>query len=177
MVYGGGGITPDVIVEPDTMTEGEQALLRALREAEVSFYDVALRFALGWKRANPGLDRDFTVTPEMRSAFFDYLGERTDGALDREVLVGASDFLDYQLARQVAYAAFGESAAIERALVRSQAMAAARAYLGQAETPAQLLAIAEADRARSARDRRRGSRRGLMTPRYRLRPVWTRFNG
>ena len=143
IVRGGGGITPDVIIEPDTMTAGERGLLVALRDAEVSFYDLALRFALTWKRGHPGLRRDFVVTPAMREGFFMYLAESTDDRLDRVVLEGASDLLDYQLARQVAYAAFGESAAMERALARSSEVEAALRFLREADTPAQLLALAE----------------------------------
>jgi len=146
VVYGGGGITPDVIVEPDTMSVAERELFDEIRDAEVSFYDLALRFALTWKRSHAELKPDFSVTPAMRNAFFDYLTERTDGALERSVLEDASGFLDYQLARQVAYAAFGESASIERALVRSSEVAAALEFLRQAETPAQLLTLAEAAR-------------------------------
>lgn len=143
VVLGGGGITPDVIVEPDTMTMEEQELLVALRDAEVSFYDLALRFALTWTRSQPDLRSDFSMTPAMRDAFFTYLTEHGDGRLDRAVLEGAAGLLDYHLARQIAYAAFGESASLERGLTRSREVGAALEFLSQADSPAQLLTLAE----------------------------------
>ncbi len=143
MVYGGGGIMPDLIVTPDTLTVAEQELRQVLLDADVPFPDLAFRFAVRYDREHSELAESFTVTREMRSEFLAFLEERTGVSLDPELVDAAGDLVDFQLARQVATAAFGESAGLRRAVERSRQVEEAVRLLNGAATQEELLALGE----------------------------------
>ena len=143
LVYGGGGIMPDLIVTPDTLTVAEQELRQVLLDADVPFPDLAFRFAVRYDREHSELAESFTVTREMRSEFLAFLEERTGVSLDPELVDAAGDLVDFQLARQVATAAFGESAGLRRAVERSRQVEEAVRLLNGAATQEELLALGE----------------------------------
>src|SRR5712675_2345407 len=70
-VYGGGGITPDVIVPDDTLSSAEQEFLRSLAPKAQSFVTVLNQYAMELKQT---ARRDFTVTPEWRGELRRRLG-------------------------------------------------------------------------------------------------------
>jgi carboxyl-terminal processing protease len=146
VVYGGGGIVPDLVVMPDTLTVAEQDLRQVLLESEVPFNDLAFRFAVRYHRDHPDLREDFLVTPELRGQFLDYLGEQTGEALDPDLVDAAGDLVDFQLGRQLAAAAFGEDAGLRRAVERSRQVNEAVRLLNGAVTPEALLALGEQTR-------------------------------
>ena len=66
IVYGGGGITPDVIVKQDRLTAFEYELLRK---------SMIFRFAVKYVAAHKDLPRDFEVTDQMVAEFKSFLTE------------------------------------------------------------------------------------------------------
>ncbi|MCL7972398.1 MAG: S41 family peptidase [marine benthic group bacterium] len=146
VVYGGGGIMPDLVVMPDTLTRPEQELREVLLESEVPFNDLAFRFAVEYQRRHPELTERFTVTRDMREEFLDYLSERTGADLDSELVDAAGDLVDFQLGRQIATAAFGEDAGLRRAVERSRQVNEGVRLLSGAATPEELLALGEQER-------------------------------
>ncbi len=146
IVYGGGGIVPDIVVRPDTLTVAEQDLRQVLLDSEVPFNDLAFRFAVGYHRDHPDLREDFRVTPELRSEFLDYLAEKTGATLDSKLVDAADELVDFQLSRQLAAAAFGEDAGLRRAVERSRQVSEAVRLLKRAASPEELLALAEQTR-------------------------------
>ncbi len=146
VVYGGGGIMPDLVVMPDTLTLPEQELREVLLESEVPFNDLAFRFAVDYQRRHPELTERFKVTREMRQEFLDYLSERTGADLDSELVDAAGDLVDFQLGRQIATAAFGEDAGLRRAVERSRQVNEGVRLLSGAATPEELLARGEQER-------------------------------
>ncbi|MDP2482959.1 MAG: S41 family peptidase [Candidatus Palauibacterales bacterium] len=146
LVYGGGGIVPDVIVAPDTLTIAEQELRQVLMDSDVPFNDLAFRFAVQYHREHPDLTENFTVTPELRSEFLDYLEQRTGAALDVDLVDAAGDLVDFQLGRQLAAAAFGEDAGLRRAVERSRQVSEAVRLLNGAASPEELMALGEQTR-------------------------------
>ncbi len=150
VVYGGGGIVPDVVVMPDTLTVAERELRQVLLDSEVPFNDLAFRFAVKYHRAHPELREDFLVTFEMRGEFLDYLGEQTGAVLDPNLVDAASELVDFQLSRQLAAAAFGEDAGTRRAVQRSRQVAEAVRLLDGSATPEELLALGEQTREEQA---------------------------
>lgn len=146
VVFGGGGIVPDLVVPPDTLTAAEQELRQVLLEAEVPFNDLAFRFAVQYHRDHPDLREDFVVSPELRADFLDYLGEQTGAELDLQLVDAAGELVDFQLSRQLAAAAFGEDAGLRRAVERSRQVAEAVRLLDGAATPEELLALGEQTR-------------------------------
>lgn len=66
IVYGGGGITPDVIVKQDKLSTFEYELLRK---------SMIFRFAVKYVAAHKDLPRDFEVDDQMLAEFKDFLEE------------------------------------------------------------------------------------------------------
>jgi carboxyl-terminal processing protease len=153
VVYGGGGIVPDVVVLPDTLSVAEQALRQVLLDSEVAFNDLAFRFAVKYNRNHPDLREDFVVDTGLRRAFVDYLAEETGATLDSELVDAAGDLVDFQLGRQLATAAFGEDAGLRRAVERSRQVTEAVRLLDEAATPEELLALGEQAREEQADER------------------------
>ena len=146
VVYGGGGIVPDVVVLPDTLTVPERELRQALLDSEVAFNDLAFRFAVKYHRRHPDLRENFVVDVELRREFVAYLAEETGATLDSELVDAAGDLVDFQLGRQLAAAAFGEEAGLRRAVERSRQVTEAVRLLDGAATPEELLALGEQTR-------------------------------
>lgn len=146
VVYGGGGIVPDVVVLPDTLSVAEQELRQVLLDSEVAFNDLAFRFAVKYHRAHPDLREGFVVDTGLRREFVDYLADETGATLDSELVDAAGDLVDFQLGRQLATAAFGEDAGLRRAVERSRQVTEAVRLLDGAATPEELLALGEQTR-------------------------------
>jgi carboxyl-terminal processing protease len=143
-VYGGGGIQPDLLARPDTLTLPEQQLRIAMNEAQVLFETLTLRFAVDWVRANPG-SRPTQVTPQLRRAFVEYVEQETEGAIDPETLRDGSSLIDYRLHSQLATIAFDDEAGLKVLLARQAEVQEAATLLRNVGSPEQLIALAEAD--------------------------------
>jgi carboxyl-terminal processing protease len=114
VVYGGGAITPDVIVRPDTFTAAEQAFLKATAAKSQDIYVTTYDYAMELKGKVAG-NPDFTVTPEWRDELFNRLVKK-GVTVDRKLFDGASTQIDRMLEQRVARLAFGDSTARRRAL-------------------------------------------------------------
>ena len=140
-VYGGGGILPDLLMLPDTLTTPEQSLRLSMIEAQVSLETLSLRFAVDWVRANPGVIPT-DVTDEVRNAFVDFVAEQTGGVIDRVTLEEGSGLVDYRLHSQLATIALDDEAGLTVLLDRQAEVQEAAALLRSAGTPEQLIALA-----------------------------------
>lgn len=139
-VYGGGGITPDVVVMPDTLNADEQAFRRAAVTAGVVPGDAAFRWGVKWARDHPSLRKGFRVTETMRDGYFGQLVE--EGAtVERDLFDRSAGYVDWLLRVQLAGAAFGEVAQQEARLVRDSQVEEALRLLAQADTPEALLSL------------------------------------
>jgi carboxyl-terminal processing protease len=152
VVYGGGGIVPDLTVMPDTLSTAEQELRQVLLDTDVPFTDLAFRFAIEYHREHPDLAEDFVVTREMRREFLSYLEERTGAVLDAALVDAAGELVDFQLGRQLAAAAFGDDEGLRRAVEKSRQVQEAVRLLAGASTPEELMAEAEQTREGQAQD-------------------------
>lgn len=141
-VYGGGGIQPDILVHPDTLTTPEQQLRAAMFDAQVRLNDLSLRFAVDWVRAHPEA-RPTRVTPQIRQAFVDYVQQETEGVIDEVTLEEGSGLVDYQLGSQLATIAFDDEAGLRAQLERQREVQDAASMLRSASSPQQLIALAE----------------------------------
>ena len=140
-VYGGGGITPDVII-PDTTTLDERDFERAVGRAGFSLNQLAFRFGVKWTNDHPDLDRDFVVTPEMREEFFQEISEIEDLEIDRELFDRVEARVDLFLEAQIANSAFGELEMFRRFETQSPMYLEAVRLLDQVSTPEELLSLA-----------------------------------
>ena len=145
LVYGGGGITPDVIIPADTITDVQQSFLRALAPKSQESYLVLYRTALEQKRA---VTPTFSVQQTWRDSVYARLTnagvQMTRGEFD-----AAHELIDRDLERRIASMAFGDSAAFRRTIAYDTQLKRAVDLLRNAGTQRELLAAATQTRPRS----------------------------
>lgn len=137
-VYGGGGVTPDVIIRQDTITTPEQELLRALGPRQATLYTTVYGYA---RELKGGVRPDFVVTPAWRDEVYGRL-EKAEVTLDRALYDRAEPMITRMLEEQVASLAFGESAAARRRMNEDRQLQTALEYLRKGPTQRALLALA-----------------------------------
>jgi carboxyl-terminal processing protease len=137
-LYGGGAITPDIAVKPDTFSTAEQAFLRATAakssEMYVTLYDYAIEF-------RGKLNKDFQVDPAWRGEFYSRL-QKKGIEIDRALYDGASAYIDRELERRIARTAFGDSTMRRRTLKDDPPLQRAIDVLKKGLTQKELLALA-----------------------------------
>ena len=141
-VLGGGGIVPDVIVHPDTITQAERTLITAVSRKASVFNDVMLRYAVEYERRTPNLARDFQITPAMHRELFDRL--RAAGvALTWEQFEAGRRLIDARLVSEIAASRFGQAVAAQRNDVDDRTLQQALRLLQSADTQAALFQAAQ----------------------------------
>jgi carboxyl-terminal processing protease len=134
-VYGGGGITPDVLVREDTLNAAERALLRALSTRPSATNQVLSEYTLELMN---GVRRDFSVGGAWRDEVFRRL--QKDGVrVDRPTFDAGATLLDRMLEQRVSALAFGDSASFRRNVPRDRPLQTALEVLHGARTQAQAL--------------------------------------
>jgi carboxyl-terminal processing protease len=112
VVYGGGAVTPDLLVQADTLTTAEQDFRKAMapksQEYYVALYDLAYELK---SQVKP----DFVVKPEWRNDFLGRL-EKAGVKVDRKQWDAATSLIDRDLELRVARSAFGDSTVRRRTL-------------------------------------------------------------
>lgn len=113
VVYGGGGIRPDVIVENDTLSTAEQEFVRTLQRHGSKYRDAVFGYAVAYAREHPDLARDFPVTPAMLDGL--YAAMRQAGVeVQRSEFDAASRLVSRDLAVEITRAKWGSSEARRR---------------------------------------------------------------
>jgi carboxyl-terminal processing protease len=114
-VYGGGGITPDVLAGDTVLAPSAQAFETALGSRIPDFGDALTAYAISLKTAGKVTSPDFEVTPAMRDGLWATLKARGIN-VSRSVYDGASDIVSQLLAREIARYVFGPAAETQRAI-------------------------------------------------------------
>jgi carboxyl-terminal processing protease len=104
VVYGGGGIMPDLQVELDTLSTAEQELRNALFQSPD--FSVAVSEMAAELRGQVG--RDFTIRSEWRADLYDRLIERGLD-LERPLFEDGAPFVDRFLMDRIGRMAFGDA--------------------------------------------------------------------
>jgi carboxyl-terminal processing protease len=150
IIYGGGGITPDLFVSDDP-GDAELLLQRALGDDVPRFRDALTAYALSLRAARSVTSPDFRVTPAMLDDFYVELVRRNID-LDRVEFEAAretiSRFLTYEIARYV----FGVQTELRRRLEEDRVVRNARELLNGATTQTTVLERAAARRAAKQED-------------------------
>lgn len=140
VVYGGGAITPDVVVKPDTLTTAEQTLAKSLAPKSAEFFNALSEVAFDEKgKVRP----DFTVTPAMREDLYRRL-VAAKVPVDRAVWDAGRPWVDRYLERQVARASFGDTTAFRHAEKDDVQLERAVQILKRGGTQRELFAVAQA---------------------------------
>jgi carboxyl-terminal processing protease len=141
-VYGGGGITPDVIVSQDTITAAEQPFAKAIGPMFSVVNSVVSDYALSLKGT---VRPDFTVQPAWRDTLYQRL-TKAGVTVDRQQYDAASRLVDQMLAQKLATIAFGDSTAFRRSIPDDAQLDRAIELLKKGQTQKDLFALAQAQR-------------------------------
>jgi carboxyl-terminal processing protease len=138
-IYGGGGITPDVIINDDTLSTAELTLARALAPKGAQFFSLVSDLALENK---PTLKSDFALRPEWREELWKRLGAQGI-KVDRAMWDAGQAYIDRTIENRFARVAFGDSTARRHDLRDDVQLIKALEYLRKAGgTQRQLMALA-----------------------------------
>ena len=146
IVLGGGAITPDVVVRPDTLTGVEQRFLKAVTPKSQEFYITLYNFSIVMKDS---VRPDFAVTPAWRNTFFTQLAA-AGVKVDRALYDSASPEVDRLIGDRVARFAFGDSTAKRREIPDDTQLEVALKLLRQVPSQHDLFIVAERQSAKSA---------------------------
>jgi carboxyl-terminal processing protease len=144
VVYGGGGITPDVIARDESAIRQGAALQTALGRAVPVFRDALTAMALQLK-AEGGLDpQRFSVTPAMRASLL--AGVRSRGAaVPDSAFESNADVVNRLIGYEVSRYVFGRDAEFARRTADDPVMQRALTLLRGAPDRGALLVRASAD--------------------------------
>ena len=141
-VYGGGGIIPDLVVSPDTLTAGERAFYQEIVGKYGQQYTTGrLAFAVEYLRQNPSLAPNFAVTPQLLSAYYDAL-QKAGVKVSRAMFDGATGWVSDDIAYEITYSKWGQAGATERTNRADPQVIAAASLLRQANDPQSLFKLA-----------------------------------
>ncbi|HXI21766.1 MAG TPA: S41 family peptidase, partial [Gemmatimonadales bacterium] len=135
-VYGGGAITPDVIVRLDTLVGADRELARVLaprlQDVYLALYDLGASLV-------PTVRPDFRVTAAWRDDLYRRLTKR-GVAVDRAVYDAGRQYVDRMIENRVAIMAFGDSAARRRSVAEDAPLRTALHLLEQGGSQHDILA-------------------------------------
>jgi carboxyl-terminal processing protease len=144
IVRGGGGIVPDLVIRPDTLTAAEREFAKALGNGLPQYRDALTTIALEAKKALGVKSEAFQVTPDMRRQVYQRLRAK-NVQVSPEVFNGAGKLIDEQLGFEIARYVFGRPAEFRRRAAQDVQMQTAVGLLRKAQTPKQLLSLAQAN--------------------------------
>lgn len=138
-IEGAGGITPDLLVNPDTISTLEQEFSVVVgqkgREVYVAIYDQALA-------VKDDVTPDFEVSTAWRDELFERL-KTAEVPITREQYDSARPLIDRLLEQRVAGLAFGDSASFRRFAPYDAQLRAALELLREGTSQQELFAILE----------------------------------
>jgi carboxyl-terminal processing protease len=139
-VYGGGAITPDVIVAEDTISSAEQTFFRAVAPRSAEVYGLLTQYALELRTAVS--QPEFEVAPAWRDEL--YRRMRAAGIeVDRKEYDAAQPSVDRLLRGRLTRIAFGDSTAKRGELKDDSQFQMALRMVDAAKTQRELFAVAE----------------------------------
>ena len=150
VIYGGGGITPDLFVSDDP-ADRELELQRSLGDQVGRFRDALTAYALSLKTSRVMSSPDFRVTPEMREEFRQLL-QRRGITIDRAQYDAASPLVTRLLTYEISRYVFGVQTELRRRLEEDRIVITARELLSGDITQRTVLERAAAKRAAKQED-------------------------
>ncbi|NOT07504.1 MAG: S41 family peptidase [Gemmatimonadales bacterium] len=144
-ILGGGGITPDVVVQLDSTTTAEREFLRTMGPFSQQLYVTVYNFGLDRKSS---LKPDFQVTAAMREELYGRL-VKAKIPVQRAQFDAVPELIDRLIDQRFTSLAFGDSTAFRRSIGDDPQMKAALDYLRRGTTQRQLLALASGQMVKS----------------------------
>jgi carboxyl-terminal processing protease len=137
-----GGLAPDVVLGPDTLTTSEASFARSLGGQVPVFRDVLTAYALELRRDRTVGSQQFQVTAAMRAAVQRRLRARGVAIAD-SVFGGATRIVDEQLGYEIARYIFGPVAERRRRAAGDSQIRRAIELVRGTTSPQSLLALAD----------------------------------
>ena len=148
VVYGGGGIRPDLFVAPDTFTTAERTFTRSLGDKIPAFRDALTSYALELKDGHRLTAPNFTVSDGMVDEVVRRL--RAKGAqVPDSVVAGARELIGQELGYEAARYSFGRPAEFRRRMGDDRQVQQGLTLARKARSPQELLTLAAAAPSRS----------------------------
>ena len=148
VVYGGGGITPDLIIGRTAPTEAQLALERGLGRQIPEFLDALVSYSLDLRGSRAVSSPDFRVTDAMLDELWRRMQQRGI-RMDRMTYDDAAEFVRRRLGVEIARYVFGAEAEFLRVAQTDAAIQAAVELARGARTQRELFERAEQRRERS----------------------------
>src|SRR5690606_15170293 len=143
-IYGGGGITPDVIVAEDTIPTVQQELARALAPkagiVRANLYDLAIEL-------RDQMPRQLTTRPEWREMLYARLVQDSV-EVDRAKWDSATELVDRWISQQAVRQAYGDSTLRRLSVPNDPQLQEAIELLRRGSTQSDLFALAQRKAAR-----------------------------
>jgi carboxyl-terminal processing protease len=154
-LYGGGGIVPDLLVDPDTLSSAEQAGVQAIMSEAGAYSTARFNFAVDYLADRPATAARVDLGEADLEAFYAELSSRAEGEIDRAQFMDAARFVELDLEAEVALQAGGDQGAFLQRLPYDAPVQQALELLRGAESPEELFSgagepLPEAGRAVSA---------------------------
>jgi carboxyl-terminal processing protease len=137
-VFGGGAITPDLAVLPDTLDDTERAFVQAITPASQGVYLATYSLA---RELGRNVKPDFTVQPAWRDSLF-HRFQDANVPVTRAQFDAARSFVDRLLADRIAELAFPDSIAFRRRAGDDVQLARSLELLRRSRTQAELFVMA-----------------------------------
>ncbi len=151
VVYGGGGITPDLFVAPSDSLNGTRAFWRMIGAGAPKFRDALTESAIAVRSAHTVRSEDFALTDALRQSLWQRVVAKGI-KLDRVHFDSAGAAVDRLLGLEIARYALGPEAEFKRRLNDDRVIAAALELSAGADVENDLLRRAGARRAAKRED-------------------------
>ena len=151
VVYGGGGITPDLFVAPSDSLNGTRAFWRLIGAGAPKFRDALTESAIAARSTHTVRSEDFALTDALRESLWQRVAAKGI-KLDRMHFDSAGATVDRLLGLEIARYALGPEAEFRRRLHDDRVIAAALELSTGAEVENDLLRRAGARRAAKRED-------------------------
>lgn len=141
-LYGGGGITPDLYVTPETLQPSEVDGVQGLYVFAGGFLGAVFNFAVGYVQERPNLSLNFSMSRADLDAFYRSLAD-FEASIDRADFDVAERFVRFRLEREISLQAWGDAGQFEQLRQHDRQLLRALDILSGVETPEQLLSAIE----------------------------------
>ncbi len=143
-LYGGGGITPDVVVMADTLTTDEQQAVRALYRQAGAFNTAVFNYAVRYNQDHPNLEKGFRIDGATLGDFYGSLSKYGVDA-DRGTFDRAARYVRYQLESEIGLQKWGEAGQFRARIPYDPQVQRAVALLSKARSQQSLFDVAAKD--------------------------------
>ncbi len=140
-LYGGGGITPDLLVLPDTLTRDEQAAVARIARQGGALNAALFDFVVRYVQENSELSPPFQADDAVLDRFYESLADR-EIEVDRETFQRARRYLAREIEGELALQAWGEEEAFRQQGRTDLPLQRALELLRTADTPGSLFELA-----------------------------------